>query len=116
MIPRHGLVLPRPSRRGFLTGGLALGASMTLPGCAYIRDDAAVDAPLPPSAKAEIWQRLADLAVKLRATPGSDPSERAHRLTLAALLTDKEELARILSQPKRRPEAPPGMPIGDDGS
>ena len=54
MIPRHGLVLPRPSRRGFLTGGLALGASMTLPGCAYIRDDAAVDAPLPPSAKAEI--------------------------------------------------------------
>jgi spermidine/putrescine transport system substrate-binding protein len=44
----------RPSRRGFLTGGLALGASMTLPGCAYIRDDVAVDAPLPPSAKAEI--------------------------------------------------------------
>ncbi len=54
MIPRHGLVLPRPSRRGFLTGGLALGASLTLPGCAYIRDDAPVDAPLPPSAKAEI--------------------------------------------------------------
>ncbi len=44
----------RTSRRGLLTGGLALGASMTLPGCAYIRDDVAVDAPLPPSAKAEI--------------------------------------------------------------
>jgi len=27
---------------------------MTLPGCAYIRDDAPVDTPLPPSAKAEI--------------------------------------------------------------
>ena len=52
--PRPGLELPRPSRRGLLTGGLALGASMTLPGCAYIRDDAPEDAPLPPSAKAEI--------------------------------------------------------------
>jgi spermidine/putrescine transport system substrate-binding protein len=46
--------LARPSRRGFLTGGLALGASLTLPGCAYIRDDAPIDAPLPSSAKAEI--------------------------------------------------------------
>jgi spermidine/putrescine transport system substrate-binding protein len=46
--------LARPSRRGLLTGGLALGASLTLPGCAYIRDDAPTDAPLPPSAKAEI--------------------------------------------------------------
>lgn len=54
MTSRPGLVLPRPSRRGFLTGGLALSASMTLPGCAYIRDDAPVDAPLPKSAKAEI--------------------------------------------------------------
>ena len=46
--------LGRPSRRGFLTGGLALGASLALPGCAYIRDDVPVDAPLPKSAKAEI--------------------------------------------------------------
>ena len=52
--PRPGLALRRPSRRGFLTGGLALGASLTLPGCAYIRDDAPTDAPLPTSAKAEI--------------------------------------------------------------
>jgi len=33
---------------------LALGASLALPGCAYIRDDVPVDAPLPKSAKAEI--------------------------------------------------------------
>jgi spermidine/putrescine transport system substrate-binding protein len=44
----------RPTRRGVLTGGLALGATMALPGCAYIRDDAPTDAPLPPSAKAEV--------------------------------------------------------------
>jgi spermidine/putrescine transport system substrate-binding protein len=58
MTRRPGLELPRPSRRGLLTGGLALGAtlgaSMTLPGCAYIRDDVPIDKPLPPSAKAEI--------------------------------------------------------------
>ncbi|WP_197422491.1 MULTISPECIES: zinc-dependent metalloprotease [unclassified Phenylobacterium] len=67
-----------------------------------------------PAAKAEIGQRLADLAVKLKVTPGAEASERAHRLTLAALLTDKEELVRVLAQPRRRPEAPPGMPIGSD--
>jgi Met-zincin/Domain of unknown function (DUF5117) len=67
-----------------------------------------------PAAKAEIAQRLADLAVRLKAQPGADPSDRAHRLTLAALLQDKEELVRVLGQPKRRPEAPPGMPIGSD--
>ena len=54
MTPHPRRNLARPSRRGLLTGGLALGASLTLPGCAYIRDDAPTDAPLPPSAKAEI--------------------------------------------------------------
>lgn len=49
-----GLELPRTTRRGLLTGGLAVGASLTLPGCAYIRDDVPTDAPLPTSAKAEI--------------------------------------------------------------
>jgi hypothetical protein len=67
-----------------------------------------------PAAKAEISQRLAELAAKLKAAPGTDPSDRAHRLTLAALLQDKEELVRVLAQAKRRPEAPPGMPIGSD--
>lgn len=67
-----------------------------------------------PEAKEAIAQRLADLVVKLKATPGADPDERAHRLSLAALISDKEELSRALAQPKRRPEAPPGMPIGDD--
>jgi enoyl-CoA hydratase/carnithine racemase len=67
-----------------------------------------------PAARAEIAQRLVELAAKLQARPGADPSERAHRLTLAALLQDKEELARVLAEPRRRPKAPPGMPIGSD--
>ncbi|MCW2848119.1 MAG: extracellular solute-binding protein [Marmoricola sp.] len=45
---------PTTSRRTLLTGGLALGAAAALPGCAYIRDDVPVAAPLPKSAKAKI--------------------------------------------------------------
>lgn len=67
-----------------------------------------------PGAASEINQALDDLADKLKASPGTDPSERAHRLRLAALLQDKEELKRILADPKMRPETPPGMPIGED--
>ena len=66
-----------------------------------------------PGAASVIGQALADLAVKLRAAPGTDPAERAHRLRLAALLTDKDELKRVLADPKLKPEVPPGMPIGD---
>ena len=51
-------------------------------------------------------------ADKLKAQPGGDPGERAHRLRLAALLTDKDELKRVLADPKLRVEVPPGMPIG----
>ncbi len=58
--------------------------------------------------------QLADLSVRLRSRPGSEPSDLAHRLSLEALLQDKDELTRVLAQPGRRPDAPPGMPIGDD--
>ena len=68
-----------------------------------------------PEVAALIGQRLVDLAAKLKAAPSSDPAERAHRLHLAALLTDKDELARVLADPKLKPEVPPGMPIGDEG-
>ncbi|MBI1197612.1 MAG: DUF5117 domain-containing protein [Phenylobacterium sp.] len=72
------------------------------------------DKDVAPEARAVIAQRLADLAASLKAKPGADPDERAHRLQLAALLTDKDELTRVLAEPKRRPEPPPGMPIGSD--
>lgn len=67
-----------------------------------------------PAARAEIGQRLTDLAIKLKSAPGADASDRAHCLTLAALLQDKDELSRVLAQAKRRPDVPPGMPIGSD--
>jgi hypothetical protein len=67
-----------------------------------------------PGAASEMEQALADLVVKLKAAPGADPSDRAHRLRLAALLQDKDELQRVLANPKLKPETPPGMPIGED--
>ncbi len=67
-----------------------------------------------PGAASEIEQALVDLAVKLKAAPGADLSDRAHRLHLAALLQDKDDLKRVLADPKSRPETPPGMPIGED--
>ena len=42
------------TRRSLLRGGLALGATTSLTGCAYIRDDVPAAAPLPRSAKAKI--------------------------------------------------------------
>nr|QQZ50441.1 hypothetical protein JKL49_02025 [Phenylobacterium glaciei] len=63
---------------------------------------------------AEIDQRLADLAARLKASPG-EGSDRAHRLRLAALIADRDEMARVLAAPKVKPTVPPGMPIGDDG-
>lgn len=69
-------------------------------------------------AAGEIETALRDLAARLKAAPGA-ASERAHRLWLANLLLDKDELARTLARPGLRPAIPPGMPIGgadrDDG-
>jgi hypothetical protein len=31
-------------------------------------------------------------------------------------LTDKDELKRVLANPKSKPETPPGMPIGEDNN
>jgi hypothetical protein len=67
-----------------------------------------------PAVAAEIDQRLADLASRLKTPAGTDPADRAHRARLARLLTDKDALSHLLGDPKSKPEVPPGMPIGDD--
>lgn len=68
-----------------------------------------------PAVSAEIDQRLADLAARLKASAG-EGADRAHRLRLAGLIADRDEMARVLAQPKLKPTVPPGMPIGDDGA
>jgi len=74
---------------------------------------AARDVKRSPQAAAEIDQKLSDLAARLKAAPGSDASDRALNLRLAALLKDGDELTRVLGEAKLKPETPPGMPIGD---
>jgi len=74
---------------------------------------AARDVKRSPQAAAEIDLKLSDLAARLKAAPGSDASDRALNLRLAALLKDGDELARVLGETKLKPETPPGMPIGD---
>ncbi|WP_419320448.1 zinc-dependent metalloprotease [Caulobacter sp. ErkDOM-E] len=74
---------------------------------------AARDVKRSPQAASEIDQKLVDLAARLKATPGSDASDRALNLRLVALLKDDDELTRVLGETKLKPETPPGMPIGD---
>jgi uncharacterized protein DUF4953/uncharacterized protein DUF5117 len=77
---------------------------------------AARDPDVSPAAVAEIEARLGAITAQLKAAPGADGAERAHRARLALLLTDRKEMERVLARPKLTPEVPPGMPIGNDGA
>ena len=71
---------------------------------------AARDPKVSPAVGSEISARLAALPARLKG--GADPADRAHRQRLIALLGDPALLAE-LSEPKLKPQTPPGMPIGD---
>jgi hypothetical protein len=68
-----------------------------------------------PAAVALLEAQLNAIAAQIRAAPGVDGAERAHRARLLLLITDRKALEKVLEQPKLTPEVPPGMPIGDDG-
>ena len=72
--------------------------------------NAARDPKVSPAVGSEISARLAALPARLKG--GADPADRAHRQRLIALLGDPALLAE-LSEPKLKPQTPPGMPIGD---
>jgi hypothetical protein len=76
---------------------------------------AARDPQVSPGAAERLEARLQALAVQLKAAPGADATERAHRARLARLITDRKEMERVLARPKLKPAVPPGMPIGDGG-
>ena len=76
--------------------------------------DSASDAPI---VVTEGLRRAMLAANRARTLParlkgGADPADRAHRQRLIALLGDPALLAE-LSEPKLKPQTPPGMPIGD---
>jgi hypothetical protein len=68
-----------------------------------------------PAAVALLEAQLNAIAAQIRAAPGANGAERAHRARLLLLITDRRALEKVLEQPKLTPEVPPGMPIGDDG-
>ncbi|WP_374453677.1 zinc-dependent metalloprotease [Phenylobacterium sp.] len=72
--------------------------------------NAARDPKVSPAVGSEISARLATLPARLKG--GADSADRAHRQRLIALLGDPTLLAE-LSEPKLKPQTPPGMPIGD---
>lgn len=72
--------------------------------------NAARDPKVSPGVGSEISARLKALPARLKG--GADAADRAHRQRLIALLGDPTLLAE-LSQPKLKPQTPPGMPIGD---
>jgi hypothetical protein len=76
--------------------------------------DLAGDEASPPAVKARTEAALAALATTLRASPGGDPADRAHRAWLARsidrwLTRQSPDTAPPLPEP---PAAPPGSPIG----
>jgi len=72
------------------------------------------DAKTPPNVAGLLEAELSAVVHRLRAAPGSDAAERAHRAWLVHLLTDERELTRVLAEKDRTPEVPPGMPIGEE--
>lgn len=77
--------------------------------------ETARSAKVSPDVAAVIEAHLKALAGTLKAGSG-DEAERAHRAWLVTLIIDRKAMDRALAAPHAKPDVPPGMPIGDDGS
>jgi hypothetical protein len=74
------------------------------------------DATLSPPLALALDERLRELSRILAKRRGND-LDRDWARGLARLLGDREALDKALSEPRRLPQIPPGMPIGSaDGS
>jgi hypothetical protein len=69
------------------------------------------DPALSPTLSVALDERLRRLAAELSKRPGNE-AERDWSRGLARLLTDREALDKVLGEPRRLPQVPPGMPIG----
>jgi hypothetical protein len=67
---------------------------------------------LSPTVQLQLSGRMDRLAERLERTRGDAPEQDWAR-GLAALLRDREGLDKVLADPNRLPQVPPGMPIGD---
>ena len=69
------------------------------------------DPALSPTLSLALDERLRRLSADLARRPGNE-AERDWSRGLARLLTDGEALDKVLGEPRRLPQVPPGMPIG----
>jgi hypothetical protein len=69
------------------------------------------DPALSPTLAPALDQRLRRLAAMLQKREGNE-AEQDWARGLARLLADREALDKVLADPKRAPQIPPGMPIG----
>jgi hypothetical protein len=67
---------------------------------------------LSPTVQLQLSGRMDRLAERLARWRGDDQQQDWAR-GLAALLRDREALDKVVADPRRLPEVPPGMPIGD---
>jgi hypothetical protein len=67
---------------------------------------------LSPTIQLQLAGRMDRLAERLGRWRGDDQQQDWAR-GLAALLRDREALDRVIADPRRLPDVPPGMPIGD---
>ena len=67
---------------------------------------------LSPTVQLQLSGRMARLAERIERIRG-DSQEQDWARGLAALLRDREALDKVVADPSRLPQVPPGMPIGD---
>ena len=72
------------------------------------------NAQLSPTVQLQLSGRMARLAARVERLRGN-AEEQDWARGLASLLRDREALDRLVADPSRLPEVPPGMPIGDGG-
>jgi len=84
-------------------------ATVTIFSLARLQHDAA----LSPTVSMELAGRLDRLADQLDRDRGQ-AAEQDWARGIAALLKDKQALDKVLADPARLPQVPPGMPIGED--
>ena len=110
-VPAPGQVFDLLLDRTLASAGNQVGrriATTTVLALARVQRSAA----LSPTVQLQLSGRMDRLADRLERIRGVDQQQDWAR-GLAALLRDREALDKVIADPRRIPEVPPGMPIGD---
>jgi len=110
-VPAPGQVFDLLLDRTLASAGNEVGrriATTTVLALARVQRSAA----LSPTVQLQLTGRMDRLADRLERIRGVDQQQDWAR-GLAALLRDREALDKVIADPRRIPEVPPGMPIGD---